>query len=201
MGHRLALVAMLGLLGCGGSVKGTVDGRSVSGAQDALFDRYELFGFDVALLWVTDAPDSCALFDEVFEVGGDCEERCTELNDIAQTYLSGDEQWTLATTLRIDGDAEGTYTYDNDLSVDTFNGEFFWWDVSLWQDPERCVDACQEWDELTSSDTESIAGGELIVSAADDETFEGSFDLSFPGEDELSGTFTASRCDMADWLF
>lgn len=200
MRYTLGLLVALGAAGCGSSVSGEVDGRSVSGARDALYDRYDLFGFDVALLWVTDAPNSCEMFDEVFEVGGDCQERCGELNDIAEEYLTGDEQWTLATTLRIDGDAEGSYSFDDDLDTDTFLGDFYWWDVSLWQDVDRCVDECEEWDSLTGGDAEPISGGEVVIDSADDETFEGSFELSFDDGGELDGSFSASRCDMADWL-
>ena len=198
---KILTVSAAVLAGCGG-VSGEVDGLRVGGMEDALFDRFELLGVDLVFLWLSDVPDSCDAFDEAFEAGGSCEETCEELGAVAETYLTGDEHWALSTTMRIGGDVEGTYSYDDDvlLGEDGFTAEFFRWDVSLWSDYDRCVDECQEGDALTGSDSEPADGGTVEITAGDDAEVAGTLSMTFDDGGELDGSFTASRCEMADWL-
>lgn len=197
----LAGILAIGLAGCGSGISGEVGGERVSGLEDALFDEFNFFGFEVTLLWLSDASDSCGLFDDVFESGsGSCADICADLGTLADTHGLGDDAWTLALTMRVDGATEGTYAFDSALDIDTFTAEFLRWDVARWSDQAQCVAACEGDGDITDSDSTSGSGGELIIDSADDSTMSGSFSVDFSDGGSLDGSFSATSCDMADWL-
>lgn len=203
---RLDMVVwMLALLaGCSDDkVGGTVDGEPVSGAKDAIFDRVEVLGVDVAVVWITDTPDSCAAFEDALSARSlRCDDTCEELGEAAEAWFTGEDFWTLNALVRVDGDLPGTYDHDNDTlpSEGRFTASYARWDTALWADYDASLDECQELDALTEADLTPAEDGELEVTEADDDTLRGTFSFEFDDDDALSGRFEATRCDMADWL-
>jgi hypothetical protein len=195
---------LLMLAGCSGDkAAGTIGGERVSGAKDAIFDRVELLGVEVIVLWITDTADSCEAFEDVLTARTiRCEDTCEELGEAAETWFPGDDFWTLNTTIHASSELAGEYSHEDDVvpAEGKFAASYASWSSALWGDFDACVDECRELDPLTEADLTPATDGVLEISEGDDQNLSGTFDFAFDGEDQLSGRFTATRCSMFDWV-
>ena len=202
-----ALPLLLALAACGpASVSGSVDGERVGGARDAFYDELvidlgPLGEFTFVAVFVSDIPDACQVFEEVFEtIEPVCDDRCDEYIDIADTFgLGHDEYWALAMVFSADGSIDGEYDYDADLSEDEFTAAISRYDTSVLQDAGTCEDACEDGELLLPDDEDGNSG--VAELERDGDELKGSFDIDLGGDDRLKGSFRATECDITDWFF
>lgn len=192
---------------CGpASVSGVVDGDRIGGARDAIYDTLELdFGVfgevNAMAIIVTDFPNSCEVFEAFFEtIEPDCDDRCDEYRGIAEEFLGGRDYWALSLVLISGGSYEDTYDYEPDqIGEDEFQLVFNKYDTEPLYEASTCEDACED-AELLVPDVENGNGGELEILVEDGDIVKGRFDVDMGGEEDLRGSFTATECNMAEWL-
>jgi len=204
MRFNLGAFALAMLVGCSGDkATGTINGEPVSGAKDAIFDRVEVLGVEVLVLWITDTADSCQAFEDVLSARTiRCEDTCEELGEAADAWFSGDDFWTINTTIHAASELASEYTHEDDVipTEGKFAASYAKWTASLWGDYDACIDECRELDPLTEAELTVAQDGVFEITDGDDENLSGTFDIGFGGDDQLSGRFTATRCSMVDWV-
>lgn len=204
---RLLPLFAVGLVGCGpASVSGMVDGDRIGGAVDAIYDTLEVnlgpFGeVNVMLVILSNIPDSCQVFEDFYEnVEPTCEDRCDGYMETAEDYLGGKEYWALNLSLVSNGSFEDTYDYEEgQLEDEEFQLSFFKYDAEPLYDEDACIDACEDLD-LLEPDTENGNDGDLEILEEDGDLVRGRFEVDMGGDEGLRGSFTATECNMVDWL-
>lgn len=202
------LLAAALLAGCGpASVSGMVDGDRIGGAVDAIYDTIEvdlgaLGEVNVMLLIVSDIPDSCQVFEEFYEdLNLSCEELCDNYVDTAEQYLGRKDYWALNLSLVSNGSFEDVYDYEegSTLEDEEFQLAFYKYDAEPLYDDDSCEDACEDQD-LLEPDQENGNSGELEIVEQDGDLVRGRFEVDMGGDEGLRGSFTATECDMVEWL-
>ncbi len=203
---NLSFLLVTSLAACGpASVGGSVDGERVGGARDAFYDTLRLdfgpFGeLEYLVVMVTDFDEGCAVFEEFFDiVEFSCDDLCDEYVDVAEQYRLDARQWSLALVVNTSDGIDGAFDLDDELGDGEFTASFTSWDTAPLRDPTTCEEACED-GELLDSDVDQGEGGTLEL-AEDEDRIKGRFELELGGDDRLDGSFTATECDMADWLF
>ncbi len=195
----------LALAACGPArVGGVVDGDRVGGARTAIFDTIELFGSDTVVVVLSDVPDGCNAFEDIYDAlltNADCDDVCDDLERPAKEYLGRKTYWTATITSFTTGSVEDDYDYeDGPLGDEEFNLSFSWYDAGPLYDPGDCEDTCDDGD-LLDPDTEHGNSGDLeIVEYDSRDVVRGRFEVNMGGGEELRGSFTAEYCDMSDWF-
>ena len=201
MSRWIPLAALL--MGCGPvSVSGVVDGERVGGARSAIFDNLELFGTDTVLVLLTDIPDACKTYEEIFEAlaTDTCDDRCDNLKDVADERLGRKGYWSVVIGSFTTGSVEDTYDYEQAPGNDEFNLLYQSWDVQPLYDTNSCEEECEDGD-LLDPDEETGNSGELEIVEYDSKDFvKGRFEVDMGGDEELRGSFNAEHCDMVDWI-
>jgi hypothetical protein len=194
------------LAACGpASVGGRVDGERVGGARDAFYDRLSLdfgpFGeLEYLVVMLTDFDEGCAVFEEFFDiVEFSCDDLCDDYVAVADEYRLDDRQWSLAFVVNTSDGVDGAFDLDGRLGDGEFTASFSSWDTGPLRDPGTCEAACED-EDLLDSDVDTGEDGTLELEQ-DGDRLGGRFALDLGGEDRLEGSFTATECDMADWLF
>lgn len=192
------------LAACGpASVSGEVDGDRIGGARDAIYDTVEFGPFELMVVVITDFPDACTVYEEFWEtIEPNCDDRCDDYRDIAEDYLGGKDYWSLALAIVPGGSFEDEYDYEPDIpGEDEFNLAFRKYDVEPLYDADDCEDARQD-GELLLPDLENGNDGdlEILLYDDDDEIVKGRFEVDMGGEEALRGSFTATECNMVEWL-
>ena len=199
-----SFLAIVLMMACGpANIAGKVDGDKVAGATAAVYDDLEvdlgIVDWTAASVMVSSFPETCDVVDLALELELDCEQRCEDLVDMAAEHSLGEREWTLTLTLVADNDLEETYDFDSAPEDDEFNSVFSWWDTAPLRDQDLCEEACEA-GELLDSSSDNAVGGEVVVHGLDDQILTGQFDVDFPGNDSLKGSFRADHCDMTSWL-
>ena len=206
-GWKVAAV-LLGV-GCGPvSIDGEVDGQSVGGARDAIWDEFEvdlgpLGSYQYTAVILTDVHDACEVTDafaEALREESDCESLCeVYLDTVEQWELSTEGYWTLSLFANTSDDEAGEFAFDPLAEAGEFDATFSRIDSSDLVGQSECEDACEDRELLESSEDDG-EDGTLELEAAEGEELSGTFTVEFGGADLLEGDFTATRCDMTDWF-
>jgi hypothetical protein len=205
---RLALLATL-LTGCGASISGEVDGQTVSGAREAIFDEISidlgpLGDFRTFVVMVTDLKDSCRVYDDIIgNVTTSCADQCSEWGRIADEDLGANAYYNVSLRLTADPDrVPGDYGHVAGLpGEDEFAADFTRYDVSALYDEAGCVETCEAGNPVIEQNPEDSSGGSLTIDDyVDGDQLKGSFELAF-GAESLTGSFKAERCNaMTAWF-
>ncbi len=189
------------------SVGGDVDGTRAGRAKSAVFDRvsYSAFGFSVeaTVLLLSDIPDACEMVNDVVDVReSDCVDACTDWVAIADDHLGRDDYWWTVAILNPYDDDVGTYAINDDLdSEGDANAGFAALDFSELYDQDTCVDECNAGNDIVGFDDEQADAGSVVVDAYENNAeMKGSFELSFPGDDTLTGQYKAEHCQLEDFI-
>lgn len=193
---------LVGACSAGGVVNGTVDGTPL-GSGSAIFDRVSvdvpLLGTaSLALITVTDLPDACGAVQDLLELseGGDCEDVCASLVDVADAHLRRDEHWMVTLAVYGAGSLEGEHDHGGvGTDLEGYNGTLTRIRRGPIADVDTCVETCRDGGDGTEDETST--GGSLTLDTLDDERADGSFTLDFGG-DEVNGRFRAEACDVLD---
>ena len=187
------------------SVRGEVDGTPAVGARTAIFDTIEVnlfgFGFESTIVMLSDIPNGCEVFEELTRVRtADCVDTCTDLGSVGNDYLGRDDYWATYIVLNPYDDHVGTYVYDSGLQGEgEFTTTFSALDFSEVYNQESCEDECFANNALiTMDDEESDAGTVTIEAFENNVELQGDFEIEFPGDESLRGTFKAEHCNLED---
>jgi hypothetical protein len=188
-------------------MRGQIDGERVQGPRSAFFDTLDLdFGvlgsIEMVIIVVTSLPDGCDVLDDIYSTfEPSCEDLCDEYIDIAEDYsLNADEYYMLWMTANTEDGDEGEFDFDNDLGDEEFSADYFSFDARPLHDTDDCEDACKDGD-LLDAEIEQGKDGTLVINRADSDVVTGRFNIEFGGNDELTGSFKATECDMSQWIW
>lgn len=206
MRHALLVSLSSLFVACGPAhLGGSIDGDGVGGARDAFYDTVgvdlgPLGEYELLIVLVTDFADGCEVFEEISNtLEPACDERCDDYLDIAETYhLRSDRFWSTTFSVNTSDGVDRTFDYDTDLGDGEFTTSFSGWDGAPLQDAAACEEACEDGD-LLAPEVDDGDDGELELEE-DGDLIRGRFDVSFGGDDGLSGSFAAHPCDMGDWV-
>lgn len=206
---RNLIVLTLALAACGpASISGKIDGETVASPRSAAFDEVTidlgpLGEYKALTIFVTDVGDACQVFDDFYSnIEWGCDEQCEDWSRIAQDELGKDEYWSMSLTLVADPDrVEGEFAFADGLEENHFDGSLTRWDVSTLYDETTCVSTCQDGADVLGRRVADVTAGSVEVTAYESgEAFDGKFDVTL-SDDDLKGSFRATRCDqMSDWF-
>jgi hypothetical protein len=207
--NRIAPLLALALAsGCSPvSLSGNVIGTGVGNARTAVFDSvsYDVFGFtfEGIVLLMSDIPDSCEVIDDFTNVRpNDCVDQCADLGSIGDEYLGRDEYWWSVAVMNPYDDDTGVYAFDDSIDdAGDFTSSFSALDMADIYNTDACEEICRADDEPIQSDDRDVTGGTVTIDTFENNAeMKGSVDLSFPGDETISGKFKAEHCDLEDFI-